>query len=477
MIEILHTSLAFVLAIALLIAVHEYGHFSMARRLGIKVEKFSIGFGPALFSWRSKDQEVLYVIAAIPLGGYVKMLGENPDDLIEDDSIEDEPIPNGSMATKSSKDQQGDAKQAPLSDEDKARAFNNQPIWKRAAVAVAGPAYNFIFAIAAYMVIGWLGQAVLPTVIGHITPASVAEQAGLHVDDHIVSVAQQPVHSWQQLEERLKNKVGSSTTLEIIRDDAPLTLHLTLPVSKKDPLLINVTGQLLGFDPGLIVRIDDVMPDSAAQRGGLQRGDIITQVNDQPVSNMLDLITQIKAHPDQSISLTIQRDNRQLHVKVTPASDQQKQGHLGVQLASKAMHGTQHYSMGLWDGFSYGFTRTWEVSALTLSVFGKMVTSAISPDNLGGPIAIAQMAGKTAEMGLVYFIGFLALISVNLGVLNLLPIPILDGGMLAYLGLEKLLGKPLSPKLLEITQMMGLILIMSLMAFAFYNDISRLFRG
>ncbi len=452
MIEILHTSLAFIVAIALLIAVHEYGHFSMARRLGIKVEKFSIGFGPALFSWRSKDEEVLYVIAAIPLGGYVKMLGENPDE-------------------------QGDGAQPELSEQDRARAFNNQAIWKRAAVAFAGPAYNFLFAILAYMIIGWLGQAVLPTIVGHITPASIAEQAGLHVDDRILSIEQQPVHSWQQMEEQLKHKVGSSTTLQVSRDDHIIDLNVHLPSQDKDPLLMNISDQVLGFSPGLIVRIDGVMDGSAAQLGGLQEGDIIKQINGWPVSNMAQLIEQIKAKPGQQVNLIVQREHALMQLRVTPAADQNKHGRLGVKLASQAIHGTEMYRMNLWEGLSYGFTRTWEMTALTLNVFGKMVTSAISPDNLGGPIAIAQLAGKTAEMGLVYFIGFLALISVNLGVLNLLPIPILDGGLLLYLGLEKITGKPLPPKVLEMTQMIGLILIISLMVFAFYNDISRLFRG
>jgi len=452
MMEILHTSLAFVVAIALLIAIHEYGHFSMARRLGIKVEKFSIGFGPALFSWRSKDQEVLYVIAAIPLGGYVKMLGENPD-------------------------QQGDDEQAELSPDDKARAFNNQPVWKRAAVAVAGPAYNFLFAIVAYMVIGWLGQAVLPTIVGHIAPASIAEKAGLQVDDRILSVEQRPVHSWQEMEELLKQRVGASASLQIQRDERNITLNMPLPVQEKDPLLIDVSDQVLGFNPGLIVRIAHVMHDSAAQRGGLQEGDIIKQINGWPVSNMSQLIEQIKAKSEQQLALVVLRNQSLLQLQVTPAADANKQGRLGIKLTSQAIHGTEMYRMGIADGLMYGFTRTWEITAMTLNVFGKMVTSAISPDNLGGPIAIAQLAGKTAEMGLVYFIGFLALISVNLGVLNLLPIPILDGGLLLYLGIEKLTGKPLSPKILEFTQMIGLLLIASLMVFAFYNDISRLFRG
>ncbi len=448
MTEILHTSLAFVVAIALLIAVHEYGHFSMARRLGIKVEKFSIGFGPALFSWRSRDREVLYVIAAIPLGGYVKMLGENPDE-------------------------QADDKQEQLSDEDKARAFNNQPVWKRAAVAVAGPGNNFIFAIIAYMMVGWIGQSVLPTIVGGIAPASVAEQAGLQIGDRIVAVGGSPVHSWQQMEEKLKQFVGKSAPLEVKRDESTVAIALSLPTQGKDPLLMDVADQVAGFNPGLIVRIDEVMDGSSAQRFGLHKGDVIKQINGWHVSNVRQFIERVKASAGKPVALVVQRDQSILQLNVTPSADKDKQGRMGVKLASQSLHGSEQYSMSLFDGFKYGFVRSWEMTEMTLGVFGKMVTSAIPADNLGGPIAIAQLAGRTADMGLVYFLGFLALISVNLGVLNLLPVPVLDGGLLVYLGLEKLRGKPLSPKFLEITQMMGLVLIVSLMMFAFYNDLSR----
>jgi len=447
MVEILHTTLAFVVAIALLIAVHEYGHFSIARRLGIKVEKFSIGFGPALFSWRSRDGEVLYVVAAIPLGGYVKMLGENPD----------EP---------------GD-----LSEADSARAFNRQPVWKRASVAAAGPAYNFVFAIFAYMLVAWLGQSVLPPVVGYVTPASIAEQAGLQSGDRVVKVGSREVHSWQQMEELLKGHVGDSVTLNVNRNERVLPLSVNMPIQKKDALLIDVADEVLGFNPGLIISIDEVMDSSAAGRAGLQKGDIIQQINGITIGNVNQFITQVQAHADKNVSLVVKRDRTVMSLTVIPVADQEQKGRLGVRLASESLHGTELYRMGVFEGVQYGFVRTWEMTALTLGVFAKMVTSAISPDNLGGPIAIAQLAGKTADLGLVYFLSFLALISVNLGVLNLLPIPILDGGLLVYLGLEKLRGKPLSSRFLEMTQMVGLALIISLMVFAFYNDLSRLFRG
>lgn len=265
--------------------------------------------------------------------------------------------------------------------------------------------------------------------------------------------------------------------MQIERDAMPMALNLSLPAQKKDALLMDVGDQVAGFNPGLILQIDAVMKDSAAERFGLKKGDIIKQINGWPVSNTHQFIERVQSHAGQVVTVVIEREHTTLQLNVTPAPDQHQQGRLGVRLASHALHPTELYRMGILDGLTYGFVRTWEMTQMTLGVFGKMVTAAIPADNLGGPIAIAQLAGKTADMGLVYFLGFLALISVNLGVLNLLPVPILDGGMLVYLGLEKLRGKALSPRFLELTQMMGLLLIACLMIFAFYNDLSRLFRG
>jgi regulator of sigma E protease len=451
LIETLHTIAAFVVAIALLIAVHEFGHFIVARKLGIKVEKFSVGFGPALFSWRSRDQEVLYVIAAIPLGGYVKMLGEDPDE-------------------------QGEEVQQELSEEDKARAFDVQPPWKRACVAVAGPGFNFLFAIVAYMLVGWVGQSVLPPVVGHVTPVSVAEQAGFVSGDKIITLNSDPVHSWQQIEEQLKDTVGKTLEVQVERGDGIETLHLTVPVPQKDPLLTDVSSEM-GIDPGMQVLVAEVMADAPAAKSGLKPGDEILQVQDEAVTSIGGFIRQVRKHAGQPITLNVRRGQEVLNLPITPESDEKGRGRIGARMMAKPLYPLVVYRMGPVEGLKHGFVRTWEVTALTFQVLGKMVTSAISPKNLGGPIAIAQIAGKTAELGIIAFISFLALISVNLGVLNLLPVPVLDGGHLLYLSIEKVRGTPLSPKMMERTQMVGIVLIAALMIFAFYNDIARWLEG
>ena len=453
MMETLHTALAFIFAIALLVAVHEYGHFIVARKLGIRVEKFSIGFGPTLFSWRGRDGEVEYIIAAIPLGGYVKMLGENLDE-------------------------QGEAQATELSDAELARAYHVQPVWKRASVAVAGPLFNFVFAVFAYMLVGWLGQAVMPAVVGNVAPSSIAERAGLMQGDVLKAVNGKQIISWQQFEEALKKTVGRDVKVIYERDD--MTSSVTMPVKQfeQDALLVNVAEDGLGLSLGMQVFVDSVVPDSPANQAGLIAGDQIIQFDNKDIGSTRELIRSIQAHAGKPLMLSVLRDDTYLQLQVVPkAKTDHGVGRLGVHLLSKPLSEPIVYRMGAWEGVSYGFTRTADMTVLTIQVLGKMITSTISPDNLGGPIAIAQLAGRTADLGMAAFITFLALISVNLGVLNLLPIPVLDGGHLVYLAIEKVRGKALSMVILERMQLIGILLIGALMVFAFYNDLMRLFRG
>ncbi|MDQ6963971.1 MAG: RIP metalloprotease RseP [Mariprofundales bacterium] len=449
----MHTVLFFIIAIALLIAVHEYGHFITARRLGIKVEKFSIGFGPSLLSWRSRDGEVEYVIAAIPLGGFVKMLGEGGVGRSDDSYSE-------------------------LSAEERARAFDLQPVWRRAAVAVAGPLFNFLFAVVAYMVIAWIGQSVYPPQVGYMVADGVAAQAGMMVNDRVVALDGEEVHSWHELELVLKQRVGTTSQMEVERGGSVIVLPVAIPGGERDPLLINVATDRLGIGMAVEVRISGVVAGQPAQRAGVREGDRVLSANGRPVYQVGDLIDAIQHSAGEAITLQVQQPQEAVRrVTVTPLAGDGGDMRIGVHLAVKPQGDPVSYRMGLFEGVAYGFTQTWSVTLLTMQVLGKMVSAAISPENLGGPIAIAQMAGRSAELGLVPFLAFLALISVNLGVLNLLPIPVLDGGHLLYLTLEKLRGRPLSQLVLERVQLVGVVLISSLMLFAFYNDIARWLRG
>ncbi|MDQ6975250.1 MAG: RIP metalloprotease RseP [Mariprofundaceae bacterium] len=460
MIEFLIATAAFIVAIALLIAIHEFGHFIVARKLGVRVEKFSVGFGPSLFSWYSRDGEVEYIIAAIPLGGYVKMLGESPS------KQSDNP------------DQQKDSNADELTPEDLKRAFHTQAVWKRAAIAVAGPAFNFIFAIIAYMIVGWAGQQVIPPMVGHITPDSIAEQAGILPADVIKKVNGHSVYAWQHVEEALKKTVGQPLTLTIDRTGMVMDVHMDVPMPEKDALLSNIGGSLLGFAAGQRVFAQQITPHSAAAQAGLKDGDEIIRMDQQTVDDVRSLIQYIQSHAGMAITLGVMRGDLKMNLKITPQADAKTQrGRIGILLNARSIQAPVVYRMGRFEGAAYGFTRTWDMTTLTFEVLGKMMVNAISPSNLGGPIAIAQMAGKTAEYGVIPYLLFLALFSVNLGVLNLLPVPILDGGHLTYLSIEALRGRPLSPETIEKTQLVGVLMIAALMIFAFYNDIARFLQG
>ncbi len=452
MIETIQTTLYFIAAIVILIGFHEYGHFIVARKLGIKVEKFSIGFGPSLLSWRSKDGEVEYVIAAIPLGGYVKMLGENPQEQLEE----------------------GEEK-VELSEEDKKRAFHLQPVWKRAAVAFAGPGFNFIFAVFAFAVAGMMGQEVLPATIGTVTPNSIAEKKGIQPGDTVVRFDDENISSWQAFEESLKLSVGQPVTLGIQRDTHLIEVTFTLPQPEQDAFLIDVADVLLGVHMGMDVFVEGVTPGSPAEQGLLRAGDQIVAVDGKPIKDVRTLIDTVGKKAGQAISLQVLRDQAQLQLQVIPEANEAGRGLIGVRLSAKPWVEKVWQRKGVIESVIYGFTRTWEVSVMTLEMFKRMLSASISADNLGGPIAIAQMAGSTASHGLVYFVMFLAFFSVNLAILNLLPVPVLDGGMLMFLALEQLRGKPLSAEMQMRFQMVGMMLIMGLMVFAFYNDIMRLF--
>ena len=285
----------------------------------------------------------------------------------------------------------------------------------------------------------------------------------------------QEVGSWQAFEEYLKLSVGKEVVLDVERDQHVRHVTFTLPIPEKDVFLIDVASTLLGVALGMDVLIESVVPDSPAEKALLKAGDKVIAVNGEPVYNISTLIAIVGDNPGQDVNLQVMRDGSQLQLRVTPQANDSGRGLIGVRLQAKPWDELVWQHKSLLDSVVYGFTRTWEVTVMTGEMIKRMLSASISADNIGGPIAIAQMAGNTANSGMVYFIMFLAFFSVNLAILNLLPIPVLDGGVLMFLALEQVRGKPLSVDMQVRFQAVGMLLIMALMVFAFYNDIMRLF--
>ena len=448
MLETLHTILAFVVAIGVLITVHEYGHFLAARRLGVQVLRFSIGFGPALWRWHGKDG-VEYVIAAIPLGGYVKMLGESGSGEVADLGM----IPPGQRA----------------------RAFDAQPVWKRAVIAVAGPVFNLLFAVMAFTLAGWIGMPAHPAVVDAVAPASPAAQAGVVPGDRIVAVAGVRVRSWQELADALRGHRGERIRLTVERDGARRELVLAMPSQPAARVIADppVAAGLLAPVEVVVVSVVAGMP---AEKAGLRAGDVVLAVDGVPVHSAKALVRRVRASGGKALRLRLKRGGKLLEARVVPQR-QGKDYRIGAGLGERWKGGAITLRRGPVEGLVFGLHKTWEMTALTLEVIGKMLTRAISTDTLGGPILIAQLSGQAAHAGVGAFLLFLALISVNLGVLNLLPVPVLDGGHLLLLAVEAVRGRPLSPRVLAWAQGVGAAILAALMVLAFANDLTRWWHG
>jgi len=443
---LLYSVLGFVVGLGALIAVHEYGHFLAARKLGVRVLRFSIGFGPAIWKKVGKDG-VEYVIAAVPLGGYVKMLGESAEDA---------------------------ALLAALPEQERARAFDRQPVWKRAVIAAAGPAFNFLFAIAAYAVVAWIGMPAHPAEVGAVLPKSAAADAGIDPGVQIVAVNDERVRSWEELVEALRAARGS--TFVVLELDDGRRLRLRWPKVADATQAIVAPARVLGIAPPVAVVVVQVRAGMPAARAGMQSGDEIVAVNGRLVASAGDVARAVEASEGRTLSFRVRRGDRKLVLQVAPQREG-KHWRIGIALGERWLREGFTVRKGPIEGVIYGLVQTWRMSVLTVETIGKMLSRAISPENLGGPITIAQLSGRAAEAGLVAFLAFLALISVNLGVLNLVPLPVLDGGHLMLLAVEAVRGRPLSPRVLAWVQGFGIVLIVALMAFALSNDLARLLRG
>ncbi|MGD8589101.1 MAG: RIP metalloprotease RseP [Chromatiales bacterium] len=450
--SILFTIASFLVALGVLITVHEFGHFWVARRLGVKVLRFSIGFGRPLWKRIGRVDGTEYVIAALPLGGYVKMLDE---------------------------------REAPVDPKELQRAFNRQPLRVRSAIVAAGPLFNFLFAIIAFWLIFVTGDIGLKPLIGEVDQGSIAEEAGFRTDDQIIYIGDQSTATWEavvyalmsesldqsEVPVRVRDKAGrelvhwlNTEGMQDLAEDGQL-LH-NLGLTPKRPILPPVIGELLPGEP--------------AEQAGLESGDLLLTADDIPLESWSDWVDYVREHPGHSISLEIERNGRLLSLELTPASVSgeagQPIGRIGasVNVPDDLLDDYRaEIRYGPMAAVGQSLQKTWDLSLLMLRMMGKMVVGEVSIKNLSGPISIADSAGKSASYGVTYFIKFLAVVSVSLGVLNLLPIPVLDGGHLFFFLIEAVKGSPLSERFMEQGQKIGMLILLAIMGLAFYVDLNR----
>jgi regulator of sigma E protease len=453
--NLLHTIAAFVVALGALVIVHEYGHYLVARICGVKVLRFSIGFGPPLWKKQFGRDQTEWVVAAVPLGGYVKMLDER----------EGEVAPH-----------------------ELDRAFNRQNVWRRYCVVLAGPLANFVFAIVLYWLLFMHGVQEARPVVAMPPSGTPAASAGFEAGETIRSINGEPVTSWQEVRWRMLQLAleRAPVKVEVLNRNNQLNWR-TLDLSPYDAdQLEGDTLALIGlklYRPEISPVIGQIVSGSVAERAGLQTGDRILTANGMPMLLWDDLVEQVRKHPDRELRLTYQRGDERRALTLVPEAVQQNGASIG-RIGAAAKLDPQALDKlvtvvryGAVSALAKAAEKTWDTSVFSLRMLGRMLIGQISWKNLSGPVTIADYAGQSAQLGLVSYLNFLALISISLGVLNLLPIPLLDGGHLMYYTVEIFKGSPVSDRIMEIGQKLGLTLLLILMAFAFYNDFNRLISG
>lgn len=453
--ETLHTLFYFTVAIAVLVAFHELGHFWVARLTGVKVIRFSIGFGKKLWAYQKAPEQTEFVVSAVPLGGYVKMVDER----------------EGQVAAA-----------------DLPYAFNRQSVGVRTAIVAAGPLFNLVLAVFLFWVVMVVGETGLKPILGEVATGTLAAEAGFQAGDQIVSVNQKPTPTWAMaLDELFSSAIDGQRDIVvdvITRDDQKQFRALVLTDDDvQSPEVLNERLGLRPFLPIIKPIIGKLLEDGAAEQAGLQTGDLILSADDQKIEDWQQWVDYIQARPDAEIRVTLERNDVQTQIKLTPKKEEQPDGKVvgkigaGVEIPEATMRDLQvEYALPPLEAIPAAFEKTWFYSLSTLKMIGKMFVGSASVKNLSGPISIAQYAGQSAEMGFTAFLKFLGLISVSLGVLNLLPVPVLDGGHLLFYAVEVIKGSPVSDRVQMVFQQMGMLVLMSLMALALFLDLDRLFQ-
>ena len=450
--ELLNTIAITLGTLAVLVAVHEYGHFWVARRCGVQVLRFSVGFGKSLYSWRDR-QGTEYSIGAIPLGGYVKMLDEREGEV-------------------------------PAADLDK--AFNRKPVLQRIAVVSAGPLANLALAVVAYWCLFLSGESGYVPIIGAVEAGSVADVAGLEVGQEIVAIDGGETLTWQALSFRLLDRIGDTGTIHfaVKYPDSDMvyesegTIQRWLSDQEQPDLYggLGITMQM----PEVLPVVGEVVGDSPAAAIGMQPGDKVLRADGVTMALWMDWVEYVRARPEQPIELEYLREGELLRAVIVPeritADSGESIGRVGVAVAIPEMppEMIRRFQRGPVEALGASFARTAELTVFTLKSIKKMVMGLISPKNLSGPITIAKVASASAKAGLESYISFLALLSVSLGVLNLLPIPVLDGGHLLFYTVELLAGRPVPEKIQSLGYQLGLFMVLGMMMLALYNDFARL---
>lgn len=496
MVDLALSIIAFIVAIGVLVSVHEYGHFIVARKLGFKVLRFSVGFGRPLWRWQGgAPDHVEYWLSSVPLGGYVKLLDE---------------------------------REGPVDEAERHRAFNRRPIPHRIAVLAAGPGFNFLFAIFAYWVMFVSGIPALKPVVGAVSEGSVAAVAGLRADDEIRAVGGKPTATWEQAVIAILDELLADGRIELdVSDAAGTERFVELDVRDRVSELTEPEALFsgLGIRPGptMPADIERVDPDSPAERAGLMAGDRVLSVDGEPIETWQAWLETIRARPGETVSLLVLRENREVELALrvdagesvgqvvarSPSSlpddvverivDDERYGvvELTMLIGEVEENGERFGRIGAWrpsqlpddvlervwseerygvvEGLYRGAAKTWEMTALTVRMLVRMVIGDVSLRNVSGPISIAAYAGDSAEAGFTSFLAFLSIVSISLGIMNLLPIPLLDGGQIVYQLAEWLKGSPLSERAMIVGQQLGIVFLIVLMSFVFYNDISRMF--